>query len=109
MVLGARSPTGVKLAVLLATSYTTVPATAVSPGPVSKKLVVPMVAGSIASLKAAVMVWLIATPVSASAGRMALTVGEVVSGVGPVVKLQIMSVLSALPARSLAPVLILAV
>jgi len=71
-----------------------------------------MVEGSIASLKVAVMVWLIATPVAPSAGTLgsvALKVGAVVSGVAPVVKLQLMSVLSALPARSLAPVVTVAV
>ena len=49
------------------------------------------------------------TPVTVLAGTVALTVGAVVSGTTPVVKLQLMSEASALPARSLAPVLIVAV
>src|SRR5437016_5515888 len=73
------------------------------------KLAVLIVKGSIASLKVAVMVWLIATAVAAAAGTVALTGGRVVSGVTPVVKLQLKSVASALPARSLAPVVIVAV
>ena len=51
----------------------------------------------------------IATPVAALAGTMKLTVGRVVSVVVPVVKLQTKAVASALPARSLAPVVIVAV
>src|SRR5437867_1257994 len=51
------------------------------------------------------------TPVSltVSGGTVRLTVGAVVLGVAPVVKLQLKSVASALPARSLAPVVIVAV
>src|SRR5207302_1555528 len=83
--------------------------TAVPPGPVTLKLAVVIVNGSIASLKVALMVWLIGTTVAPLAGTVALTAGAVVSGVAPVVKLQLMSVSSALPARSLAPVVIVAV
>src|ERR1041385_7747022 len=68
-----------------------------------------MVKGSIASLKVALMVWLIGTAVAASAGTVALTVGAVVSRVAPEVKLQLKSAAGALPARSLAPVVISAV
>src|SRR2546429_241990 len=68
-----------------------------------------MVKESIASLKVALMVWLIGTAVAALAGTVALTVGGVVSGVAPVVKLQTKSAASALPARSLAAVVIVAV
>src|SRR5207253_1814863 len=82
---------------------------AVPPGPINLKLAVLIVKGSIASLKVALMVWLIGTAVAASAGTVALTVGRVVSGVAPVVKLQLKSVASALPARSLAPVVTVAV
>src|SRR5437016_2831584 len=78
-------------------------------GPVTLKLAVLIVKGSIASLKMALMVWLIATAVSAPAGTVVFTGGGVVSGVAPVVKLQLKSVASALPARSLAPVVIVAV
>src|SRR5205807_2242582 len=82
---------------------------AVPPGPVTLKLAVLIVKGSIASLKVALMVRLIATARSPLAGTVELTVGGVVSGVTPVVKLQRKSVAGALPARSLAPVVIVAV
>src|SRR6185503_9116695 len=91
------------------TSYATVPVTAVPPGPINLKLAVLMVKGSIASLKVALMVWLIGTAVAALAGTVALTVGGIVSSVAPVVKLQLKSAAGALPARSLAPVVIRAV
>src|ERR1051326_2502834 len=81
----------------------------VPPGPVTLKLAVLIVKGSIASLKVALIVWLIATAVAPLAGTGALTVGRVVSGVAPVVKLQLKLVASALPARPLAPVVIAAV
>src|SRR2546428_692903 len=45
------------------------------------------------------MVWLMATAVAALAGTVALTTGRVVSGVTPVVKLQLKSAASPLPAR----------
>ncbi len=83
--------------------------TAVPPGPVTLKLAVVIVKGSIASLKVALMVWLIGTAVAPLAGTVALTVGAVVSGVAPVVKLQLKSVASALPAKSRAPVVTVAV
>src|SRR5438309_11357956 len=76
---------------------------AVPPGPVTLKLAVLFVKGSIASLKVALMVRLIATAVAPPAGTVELTVGGVVSGVAAVVKFQPKSVTSALPARSLAP------
>src|SRR5437667_11689679 len=60
------------------------------------------VEGSIGSLKVAVMVSLSGTLVSALAGPVAPRTGAVVSGATPVVKLQLMSDVSALPARSLA-------
>src|SRR6266571_899578 len=81
----------------------------VPPGPITLKLAVLMVKGSIASLKVALMAWLIATAVAPLAGTVTLTVGGVVSGVAAVVKLQPKSAASALPARSLAPVVIVAV
>src|SRR5437016_6229490 len=81
----------------------------VPPGPVTLKLAVLIVKGSIASLKVALMVWLIATAVAPLAGTVAVTAGGVVSKVAPVVKLQLKSVASAVPARSLAPVVTVAV
>src|SRR5207245_11519916 len=86
-----------------------VPVTAVPPGPVTLKLAVLIVKGSIALLKVALMVWLMATAVAAFAGTVELTVGRVVSGVAPVVKLQPSSMASALPARSLAALVTVAV
>ena len=55
------------------------------------------------------MVWLIATAVAPLAGTVALTIGRVVSGVAPVVKVQPKLAASALPAKSLAPVVTVAV
>src|SRR6185369_862614 len=68
-----------------------------------------VVKGSIASLKVAAIFWLMATPVAAFAGTVKLTVGAVVSRVAPVVKLQTKLFASALPARSLLPVVTVAV
>ena len=68
-----------------------------------------IVKGFIALLKVALIVWLMATAPAPLAGTVELTVGRVVSGVAPVVKLQPKSVASALPARSLAPVVTVAV
>ena len=85
-----------------------VPATAVLPC-FKVKVAVVIVKGSIASLKAALMVWLIATAVAALPGTVAFTIGRVVSGVTPVVKLQLKSAVSAVPARFLAPVVRVAV
>src|SRR6266699_822760 len=82
---------------------------AVPPGPITLKLAVLMVKGSIAALKVALMGWVIATAVAPLAGTVELTIGGVVSGVAPVVKLQLKSVASALPAKSLAPVVTAAV
>src|SRR5438477_10572080 len=75
-------------------------------GSFSLKVAVLIVKGSIASLKAAAMLPLMATPVAALAGTVALTVGRVVSGVSPVVKLQTKLLTNALPARSLTPVVL---
>ena len=68
-----------------------------------------IVEGSIASLKVALMLWLIATPVAALPGTVELTVGRVVSAVAPLVKLQAKLLASALPNLSRAPVVIVAV
>src|SRR5437899_716870 len=82
---------------------------AIPPGPVTVKLAVLIVKGSIASLKVALMVWLIATPVAALAGTVELTVGGVVSGAIAEIGRQLERVASGLPARSLAPVVTVAV
>src|ERR1044071_7214095 len=109
MVLAARGLNGLKVAVTPA--YVTVPITGVVPCCKVKVMVV-VVKGSIASLKVAAIFWLTGTPVAAIAGTVKLTIGAVVSRAASVVKLQIKSLapeVSALPARSLAPGLILAV
>src|ERR1700733_12685195 len=68
-----------------------------------------MVDASIDSLKMAAIALFNVTPVSASAGAVELTVGGVVSGAAPVVKLHVFATASGLPARSVAAVLIVAV
>src|SRR5687767_5840026 len=72
-------------------------------------VVVLIVEASIASLNVARTFSLTDTPVAASAGAVELTVGGVVSAGVPVVKVHTTSLGSALPARSRAPVVILAV
>jgi hypothetical protein len=72
-------------------------------------LAVLIVNGSIASLKVPLMAWLIATAVAPFAGTVELTIGAMVSKVALVVKLQLKSAAGALPAKSLAPVVTVAV
>jgi hypothetical protein len=57
----------------------------------------------------AVIALLMAIPVAALTGMVVLTVGAVVSKASPVVKFHTKSTVSALPAKSLAPVVIVAV
>ena len=52
---------------------------------------------------------MMATPVAPLAGTVAVTIGRVVSRVAPVVKVQTKLAASALPAKSLAPVVTVAV
>ena len=79
------------------------------PGPVKVKVAVVIVKGSIALLKVALSLLLTATAVAELTGTVEATVGGVVSGVAPVVKLHTKLLAKALPARSLAPVLTVAV
>jgi hypothetical protein len=109
MVLAGRLLDGVKVATLPLTAYPTVPVLAVPAGHASVKLAVVRVSGSIASLKLAEISVLSATPVAPAAGTVELTVGAVVSGMAPVVKVQVKGLARALPATSLAPVVIVAV
>ena len=67
------------------------------------------VSGFIGSLKLAVINVLIATPVVFATGLVELTVGAVMSGAAPVVKLQLTAVSMALAATSLTSVVISAV
>ena len=68
-----------------------------------------IVSGSITSLKVAAAFLLRATPVAPFAGSVKVTVGAVVSAAAPVVKVHTKLLANALPARSLAPVVIVAV
>ena len=70
---------GVKVAVLLGTSYVTVPDTGVAPA-VTVKLAVMIVALFIVSLKVAVIAPLMATPVAELLGVVEFTVGIVEAG-----------------------------
>ena len=67
------------------------------------------VAGSIASLKVAVMLLLTGTLVAVLAGSVEVTVGAVASAVAPVVKPHVALAANALPAKSLNPVVSVAV
>jgi hypothetical protein len=106
VVLVARELVGLKVAVTPA--WVTTPVTDVAPC-FSLKVAVVIVRGSIASLKAAAMFPPIAAPVAAFTGTVKLTVGAVLSTDASVVKLQTKSAARALPARSAAPVVIVAV
>lgn len=64
---------------------------------------------SIASSKVALTAASVPTPTARSAGFVEVTAGAVVSVVGPVVKLQVKLLANALPDRSLAPVVMVAV
>ena len=102
--LAVRLAAGVKIAVLLAATYVTAPATAVPPGPVTINVAVVMAAGFIGSLKVAEILWFSGTPVARFAGIVAVTLGMV-----PVVNVQTKFAASALPAGSVAPVVIVPV
>ena len=74
------------------------------PGPASRKFAVVMEKGSIGSLKVTLTVLLSGTAVAPQLGLVKITVGGVLSGAGPVVKVHVKSLNIALPARSLTPV-----
>ena len=80
-----------------------------APGTVRMNEAVVNVMGFIASEKFAVMTRLNATPTDAAVGSTESTVGAVVSGAIPVVKLHETLLPSAFPAKSFAPVLTVAV
>jgi hypothetical protein len=73
------------------------------------KFAVVIVEGSMTSLKVAVMLVFFTTPVAVSAGSVELTVGAVLSATVPVVKPHVLVTANALPARSLTPVVTVAV
>jgi hypothetical protein len=87
----------------------TAPPTEVAPGPVRVKIAAVIVAGFIASSKAAVIAVLNATPVALLRGVTAVTVGGVVLATEPVVKLQTKLLASAAPSTVVTPVVIVAV
>src|SRR5450759_1774302 len=97
----ARFAAGVKVAV--EPLYETVPATDVAPC-FKVKVVAVRVDGSIGTLKVAVTILLRTTPVARSAGSVKVTVGA-----ASVVNVNTISAASALPAKSVTPVVIVAV
>ena len=104
----ARLAVGVNVATV--PTMFTVPVTAAPPVVVaSVKLAVVIVELVIGSENVAETEELVATPVAPFAGEVADTVGGVKSGAAPVVKLQVKLANSALPAASLAAVVIVAV
>jgi hypothetical protein len=105
LVLATSGAEGVNLAVLPLT--VTVPATGTLPA--SEKLAVVSVELFIASENVADREELSATPTAPFCGEIADTVGGVVSGTAPVVKFQMYGVDKALPAKSSAAVVMVAV
>ena len=99
----ASSVVGAKVAV--------VPVTAMLPAAVglNEKVAVVTVAGSIGSLKVAVTAEESATPAAPLVGFVAVTMGGVVSGTAPVVKVHTRLLASGFPAKSLMPVVSVAV
>ena len=79
------------------------------PGPVTVNVAVVIVEGSIASLNVALAAALRDTLMGESAGIVELTMGAVLSGIAPVVKLQVNALANGFPARSRTPVVIFAV
>src|ERR1019366_8268795 len=106
-VLGSKFAVGANVAVLVAATYVTVPGTAAPPTPATATVNVPgaiTVAEFMASLKVAVIFWLINALIGPFRGFVEITVGIV-----PVVKLHTYLLASASPSKSLAPVVIVAV
>jgi hypothetical protein len=89
-------------------AYVTVPVTGEIPRS-TRKLAGVTVAGLSGSLKVAIITAFTETLVAASAGTVVVTVGGVMSGAAPVVNDHTYPSSNALPARSSAPVVIVAV
>jgi hypothetical protein len=105
-VLAERAVKGEKVAVFVAASYVTVPASATPPA-AAATVKVPgavMVDAAIGALKVAAICWLRGTPVAPLAGTTEVTVGG-----GAVVKVNTKLAASASPVGSFAPVVIVAV
>ncbi|MFZ0420236.1 MAG: hypothetical protein WAM04_19185 [Candidatus Sulfotelmatobacter sp.] len=81
--LSARALDGVKVAVSLDALYVTTPLTDAASGPVNVKVVLLIVAGFIAALKAAVTGALGQTPTAALRGTTETTVGAAKTGLAP--------------------------
>ena len=79
VVLAERLAAGVKVAVLVAVAYVTVPVTGVPPGPANVNVAAVTVDEFIALLKLTMTFWLRATSVTPQAGDMAATSGGVLS------------------------------
>ncbi len=92
----------------LTPEYDTVPGTATPPAD-SVKVAAVRVSGSIASLNVAAAWVTSETPVAPGAGMVVITRGAIVSASAPVEKVQAKLPANALPARSLAPDVIVAV
>src|SRR5580658_6109139 len=92
------------MAVLLAATYVTAPATAVVPGPVTVNVAVVMVVEFIDSLNVAEIFWFSGTPTAPFTGIVEVTLGLV-----PVVKVQTKFAASALPVGFVAPVVMVPV
>jgi hypothetical protein len=85
------------------------PAIEVGPGPVNVKVKALSVEGSIALLNVALIPALGATEIAPLPGVVEVTTGAVLFGPTPVVKVQVKATANAFPARSVAPVVIVAV
>jgi hypothetical protein len=110
-VLALRRTLGVKVAVLPTTAKVTTPNTVV-PDDVTFRVNcggVVIVAGAIALLKVAVIIWLRGTPVAPLRGIVEITVGGMMSGVAPVVNVHTKLLTIALPCRFVTEFVIVAV
>jgi hypothetical protein len=103
-VLAVRLAAGAKMAVLLPATYVTPPVTAVPPGPVSVNVAAVIVAEFIDSLNVAEIFWLSGTPAAPFTG-----IVEVTLGIVPVVNVQTKFAASAVPVKSVAPVVMVPV
>ena len=84
-----RAVAGLKVAICVAASYDTTPITDAPAVTARLNVAVVIVKGSIGSLNVTLTVLLTQTPTAPSPGLVELTVGGVVSGATPVVKLHV--------------------
>src|SRR6187549_883566 len=95
---------GSKVAMFVSVSKVTTPVTAAPAVTVSSRVAVEIVSGSMGSLNVALMVLFVQIPTAPVKGFIEVTVGGVMSGATPVVKLQLKAAARPLPAASCAPV-----